>query len=174
MADPLGAAGSIVGIVAMGMKLGTTLQAYVETAVDAEDSIRDIAFEISATASTLQQLLNLIKPAQTEAAGSHPPILNEAGLGEILSLADKCRNVYEKIFELVTKATGPKADKGKGKENATGVVDLDSLTIQTLYQRMRWPWLEPRVKKKQDQLRGLKIDLIFHLSVVQLAHLKIQ
>ena len=174
MADPLGVAGSIVGIVAMGLKLGTTLQAYVETAVDSEDSIRDIAFEISATASALQQLLDLIKPSEPEAQGGRPPILNEAGLREILSVAKKCRGVYEKIFELIVKATRPAAFKGKGGETATGEIDLDSLTIQSLYQKMRWPWLEPRVKKQQEQLRGLKIDLIFHLSVVQLAQLKIQ
>lgn len=174
MADPLGVAGSIVGIVAMGMKLGTTLQAYVETAVDSKDSVRDIAFGLSTTASMLQQLLELVKPGDAEAGRGHPPILKEAGSREILMLANKCRTVYEGIFDLAIKATRPKDSKGKDKENAPGEIDLDSLTIQTLYQKMVWPWYEPRVKKQQDQLQGLKIDLILHLFVFKIAQLKMR
>jgi hypothetical protein len=57
MAEALGAAGSIVGIVALGLQLATTLQTYVEAVIEVGERLRDIALDINSTASALKQTL---------------------------------------------------------------------------------------------------------------------
>ncbi|KAI1135726.1 hypothetical protein F5Y05DRAFT_416068 [Hypoxylon sp. FL0543] len=165
MADPLGAAGSIVGIAAFGLQFATTLQTYIEAVADARESLRDIAFDVSATASALEQLHEFTKINEDGKA-----IANDAGVQQVVRLANQCKQVYTAIIDLLAKAAGVPRD-GNG-ELSLDALDLDGLNATTLMQKLIWPFKEPRIKKHQEELRWLKISLLFHLRLMELAKTK--
>lgn len=173
MAEALGVAGSIVGIVSFGLQFATALQTYIEAVSDAENSLQDIAFDVSATASALQQLHDFIgvDSAHGNDQGKKPA-LNEAGLKEIGLLSSKCQTVYTAIAVLLTKASGQK-DKIPS-EVTPDVAGFGAFKATMLCRKLRWPWLEPRIKKYQEQLRWLKMSLLFHLQLAQLAKTRMQ
>lgn len=165
MAEALGAAGSIVGIAAFGLQLSNTLRIYVEALIDYEDSIWVISLHIEATASALQRLHGLIQNDRTALEGAGPSLLKKDGLDEITSSSTQCKRVYEEIAVLIAKAAGQHDKKGNGQE---GQVDLNALNNTTLYHRMRWPWLEPQIRRKQGQLRSIQNHILFYMNAVQL------
>lgn len=167
MADPLGAAGSIVGIAAFGLKFATTLQTYVEAVADAHQSLKDIASDVSATASALEQLHEIIN-ASSDANGK--PIANDSGLQQVVQLASQCKQVYTAIIGLIAKAAGLLKDANG--DVSLDTLDLDSLKVTSLTRRLKWPFKELRIKKHQQELRWLKISLLLHLRVMELAKSK--
>ncbi|KAI1798781.1 hypothetical protein F4811DRAFT_163065 [Daldinia bambusicola] len=166
MGDPLGAVGSIVGIAAFGLKFATTLQTYIEAVSEARESLRDIAFDVSATASALEQLDEFIRPDQDGKA-----IANDSGVKQVERLASQCEQVYTAIIHLIAKVVGvPKDENGKVTLDA---LDLHSLNISSRIRTLIWPFQEPRIKRHQEDLRWLKISLLFHLRLMELARTKI-
>ncbi|OTA87277.1 hypothetical protein M434DRAFT_35422 [Hypoxylon sp. CO27-5] len=165
MADPLGAAGSIVGIAAFGLQFATTLQTYIETVADARGTLRDIALDVSATASALEQLHEFTKADENGKA-----IANDLGVQQVVRLATQCKQVYTAIIDLIAKAAGiPKDANG---EVSLDALDLNTLNAISLMQKLIWPFKEPRIKKHQEELRWLKISLLFHLRLMELAKTK--
>ncbi|KAK8045371.1 hypothetical protein PG993_005395 [Apiospora rasikravindrae] len=167
MGDALGAAGSIVGIVAFGLKLATTLQTYVETVADAEQTLQDIAFEVSTTASALKQLQDLIEADALATQENRLPVLNANGKREIESLGRKCETVYQAIVHLLVKSNG--ADVEGHLAKSTSIADLEALKTKTLFGKLKWPWVEKKIKKHQGELRWLKMSLLLHIQIAQLA-----
>lgn len=103
--DPLSAASGIIGIVAFGMQLATTLQTYMELTIEANEALHDIVFDINATASTLKQLQDIIDDDKEAAMrDSRRHVFQNVTNVEVLAL--KCKKVYVKIIELVLKASG--------------------------------------------------------------------
>ncbi|KAI0883206.1 uncharacterized protein GGS22DRAFT_168121 [Annulohypoxylon maeteangense] len=169
MGDPLGVASSIVGIAAFGLKFATTLQTYIEAVADARESLRDIAFDVSATASALDQLHRFIKADENGKS-----IANDSGVQEVARLASKCKQVYTAVINLIAKAvSAPKDDNGEVLIDALDAIDLDESNVRRLVQKLKWPFQEPRIKKHQEELRWLKISLLFHLRLMELAKTKI-
>ncbi|KAI0380754.1 hypothetical protein F5Y04DRAFT_91233 [Hypomontagnella monticulosa] len=165
MAEAVGAVASIIGIAEFGLKFATTLQTYIETVVDARESWREITFDVSATASALEQLHRFTKPGENGKA-----IANESGLEQVTRLALQCRQVYTAIIDLIAKAAGiPRDDNG---DVSMDELDLDSLNSGSLMRRLIWPFQEHRVKKHREELRWLKISLLFHLRLMELAKTK--
>lgn len=169
MGDPLGAASSIIGVVAFGLKFATTLQTYIEAVSDARESLRDIAFDVSATASALDQLHHFI-----QADENGKVIANDSGVQEVARLASKCRQVYTAVIDLIAKAVGaPRDDDGEVLIDALDAIDLNESNARRLVQKLKWPFQEPRIKRHQEELRWLKISLLFHVQLMELAKTKI-
>jgi hypothetical protein len=172
MADPLGAASSIVGIVGFGLQLATTLQTFMELTAEAQEALHDIVFDVNATASALKQLQDIIS-ADKATAEQHdkPPVFKDAGLREIQALAIKCEKIYKTIIVLIHKASD--SDKAKRKDDGGGggelAIDPTALKPMTLLRKLRWPWLAPRVGRCQEQLRWLKMSLLLNLQLANLA-----
>ncbi|KAK4221806.1 hypothetical protein QBC38DRAFT_402718 [Podospora fimiseda] len=168
MADPVGLAGSVVGIIAFGLKVGTTLQTYVELAQEVEDSLREIVFDVNATASALRQLQDIIEIDKLAAKDQNrSTIFTDAGLNEIQSLAWKCEKIYKTIIVLVHKASGDPM-KAPTKDGINPDLLNKPLNIMN---KLKWPWLEPRVARCHDQLRWLKVSLLLNLQIAHLAKL---
>ncbi|KAI1376507.1 hypothetical protein F4677DRAFT_418715 [Hypoxylon crocopeplum] len=165
MADPLGAAGSIVGIAAFGLKFATTLQTYIEAVADAQESLRDIVFDVSATASALEQIHDFVKADLNGKA-----IATDPGLQQVLRLASQCKQVYTAVINLIAKAAG--LQKNGNGDASLDALDLDILKATSLIQKLKWPFREPRIKKHRDELRWLKISLLFQLRLMELAKTK--
>ncbi|RSL53232.1 hypothetical protein CEP54_010486 [Fusarium duplospermum] len=167
MAEAVGVAGSIVGIVAFGLQLGVTLQTHIEAAVEASDRLQEIAFEINSTAAVLSQLQAVMK----KDCDATIPVFNTDGLRDIKRLSDRCKRIYGVIIILLNEAAeGSENKKLKREVSADGIDDL-SLKLNKLgfRRKLAWPWLEPRIKRCQQELRQVKLDLFLHIQVVNLA-----
>lgn len=171
MAEVLGAAGSIAGIVSFGLQLATTLQTYIETMLEAEERLRDITFEINSTASALRQLQDILDDDKrgTGVGKLSPKVFKNEGRREIEAIAQKCGKVYRTIVLLVNKA----ANLGPKNMVSTASSDVVQLKISSLTRMMKWPWVEPHIKRCQEQLRWLKMSLLFNLQLASLARLQL-
>jgi hypothetical protein len=185
MAEAIGTASAIVGIVSFGLELASALQTFISAVQEAEERLTAIAQEIGATAAALQQLQTLIDRDKAEETENRR-VFKDAGLDEIVSLAGKCHKVYETIAELLGKAAGTEAKNGANddKDDGTNGISFESSTsnrmqnvtvrVISLGRRMRWPWLEPRITRCHEQLRWLKMSLLFDLQVHHLASFQIR
>ncbi|RSL67335.1 hypothetical protein CEP53_002991 [Fusarium sp. AF-6] len=171
MAEAIGVAGSIVGIVAFGLQLGVTLQTHIEAAVEASDRLQEIAFEINSTAAVLSQLQAVMK----KDCDATVPVFNTDGLRDIKRLSDRCKRIYNVIIILLNEAAeGSENKKLERKVSADGIEDLSlKLNKLGLRRKLAWPWLEPRIKRCQEELRQVKLDLFLHIQVVNLAQYQI-
>ncbi|KAI1843880.1 hypothetical protein JX265_003776 [Neoarthrinium moseri] len=66
MAEVVGLAGSIVGIVFFGIQFATVLETYVEAIAESDQRLRDIAFGVGATASALKQLHAILEAVEAD------------------------------------------------------------------------------------------------------------
>lgn len=164
MAEVQPSLGSIAGVAAFGLQISTSLHTYVEAVWEAKDRLRDVAIDISATASTLKQLQALIDAD----AALTTKVFRDAGLDEVNSLSVSCGKVYSLIVVLLTKAGTPEA---QGKI-ATEDIDVFALKTSILTRHMRWKWLGPRIKRCQGQLRLFKAKLLLNLQLAHLARVQ--
>lgn len=177
--EAVGATASIVGIIDFGLKLGVTLQTYVEAVKEAEERLGEIAVQVSSTAAALKELHDLINSdtgANTTTSGSSTTtktgIFNDGGLKSVQNLAIQCKKIYTTIVILV-KGAESTADQNR---NDTVPKDMTALSATglSLGKRLRWPWLEPRIKRCETRLQCLKLDLLLHLQIAVLARFQIQ
>jgi hypothetical protein len=167
MAETQGAASSIVSIVGLGLTLATTLQTYVEFQRYPEDRLRDISCDVSSTAAILRQLQDIIDADKN--IRSFPPslkVLKDEGRDEIEIRAVQCEKIFKTIIALMTKAGGASRWKGKVK---TASIDTRTLKLTGLIRVLKWTWLESRIKRSQEQLGFLKMNLLLILQVATLA-----
>ncbi|CAG8975348.1 hypothetical protein HYALB_00005678 [Hymenoscyphus albidus] len=157
---------SIVGIVNFGLRLATTLQTYVETALEAEERMRDITFDINSTASALKQLQDIIEhdKADDNLGEFGTRVFKDEGRREIEAIAHKCGKIYRTVVLLVNKAS----TSGFKKVIPVASSEIVHLKVSSLT-RMKWPWVEPHIKRCQEQLRWLKMSLLFNLQLASLA-----
>jgi hypothetical protein len=169
MAEALGVSGSISDIVGFGLQLAVTLQTYVEAVTDADGQLCEIAVDVNSTASTLKRLQGLIDADEAAGEGDAAlKIFKEDGVKDIETLAVQCKAIYRLIIALVNKAT---QKDGKAKPTEDGL----ELKIKINAARsLRYPWCEPRLKSCEEQLRWLKMNLLFHLQLASLARFQIQ
>ena len=154
----LGAAGSIIGIAGFGLQVATTLQTYVEATLEADDRIRDIANDISATASALQRLQVVIVRDDKLPQGR---IFSVEGLKVVNTIASQCDAVFTRIVELLNKAGKP----GGQLLNSERSKDLSLSTLN----RLKWPWLEPKIARCRQELERLLLKLLLMLQISNLA-----
>ncbi|UNI21266.1 hypothetical protein JDV02_007271 [Purpureocillium takamizusanense] len=184
-------AGTIVGAVSFGLQLATALQTFTVLAIEADDALRDIVFEVNATAAALGQLQTIVDADRAipddddDDAAARSRVLNDSGRHQVQTLALRCEKVYGVIVRLVLKASGSGSsstgnnneggDGGDGNPTLSGgraraaLLDVSTLKPMNVLRRLRWPWLIPRINRCQEQLRWLKISLLVTLQVANLA-----
>lgn len=175
------AAASVIGVVSFGLGLAKSLQAFIDSVIEAEETITLIVAEVNNTTSTLKRLQDLIE--QDKAASEQErraTVFNEAGVKEIDACALQCQKIYVQIIILIEKAsmqagedgpqdTGPRAPVPD--DLSTPMVRLAAFNknVTKLGRKMRWPWLEPRIKRCQEHLAGFKFNLMISLQVFLIA-----
>ncbi|KAL2672811.1 hypothetical protein Neosp_013527 [[Neocosmospora] mangrovei] len=170
------AVGLAVGVVGLGLQLATTLQTYVEGVAGAEDRLRELSFDVASTASTLKQLEDMLDAdkaaAETRSSDqglNSVTIFTDRGRRDIYSLSRRCEKVYQGILRVIVGASVPSSAKGKAIARNFGLSDLTATRLAQFGLGLKWPWVEPRVKACQEELRWLKIDLLLHLQVATFA-----
>ncbi|KAJ6438063.1 ATP-dependent DNA helicase PIF1 [Purpureocillium lavendulum] len=143
-----------------------------ELTLEAEDTLRDVVFEVNATAGALRQLNAIIDDdcAISDEKRSMR-VFKDSGLQEVEKLAARCETVYKTIIRLVLKASSsPETIVHNAKESfAHPVLDISSLKPMSIFRRLRWPWLSPQINRCQGQLRWLKFSLLITLQLADLA-----
>jgi len=165
MAEGLGAAGSIVSIVAYGLQLAASLQTYEQGYSSAKEKLCELGVDISATASALLQLQHVIESDKDLST----KVLKDEGVEEIENVAAQCENIYKTVIILVNKA-GKSANKGK---IAADFGDRPVLKPSNLLWDLRWKWLSPRVKRIQEQIRWVKMKILLNLQLAGLAKVQL-
>lgn len=175
------AAASVIGVVSFGLGLAKSLQAFIDSVIEAEETMTLILAEVNATASTLKRLQDFIEQDKAASEKEHrATVFNDTGVKEIDACALQCQKIYVQIIILIEKAsmqagedeaqdTGPRAPVPD--DLSTPVVRLAAFNknVTKLGRKMRWPWLEPRIKRCQEHLARFKFNLMISLQVFLIA-----
>ncbi|ROT37797.1 hypothetical protein SODALDRAFT_324298 [Sodiomyces alkalinus F11] len=164
-------AGLIVGVVSFGLQLATTLQTYVEVVAGAADRIEALTADVGSTASALKQLQDILDAdkAAEEAARAAVTVFKEQGRRDIESLAFRCEKTYRAIIHVIVSATAPPSERRRIIVAKLGISDITFARLAELGRNLKWPWVEPRVKACQEELRWLRMSLVLHLQIGTLA-----
>ncbi|KAJ0106755.1 hypothetical protein J7T55_001279 [Diaporthe amygdali] len=104
--ETVGATASIVGIVSFELGLAKSLQAFIDTIIEAEETITLIIAEVNATASTLERLQDFIDQDKASSEEHHrATAFNNTAVEEIGACALQCQKIYVQIIVLIEKAS---------------------------------------------------------------------
>jgi hypothetical protein len=154
----LGLASSVVGIAGFGLQIATTLQTYTEAALEADDRMRDIAFDISNAASPLRLLQDVITEDEKT---PETIVFNAEGLKAIQAIVLRCDAAFRRTVDLLNKAGRP----GAQLSNSQRAPDLRISTLDHL----KWPWLEPKIARCGRELERIFVKLLVMLQIANLA-----
>ena len=168
MAEAPRAPSSLVSIIAYGLQLSTNLETYAEGFSEAEEKLYDLSADISASAAALIQLQQVVEIDNVTPEGSIR-VLKEEGRQEIENVAEQCEKIYKTVIIIVNKA-GTSANKGKF---AADFGERPVLKPSSLLRDLRWPWLSPRIKRIDEQLRWVKMKVLLNLQLAEIAKVQL-
>jgi hypothetical protein len=155
----IGLIASVIGIAGAGIKLSITLYTFSETVATAADSIKAIAKDVSLTSAVLEELGSNLK--QDEQAR----LYSGTALKTAQAVVVDCEAVFKQIDSALSKSieriggvTGSGRRKGKG-----GKVVLSAM------EKLKWPFLQPKMEELRANLERLKITLVLMLNVLTYA-----
>ncbi|KAG6361238.1 hypothetical protein INS49_009462 [Diaporthe citri] len=175
------AAASVVGIASFGLGLAKSLQAFIDSVIEAEETVILTVADVNSTASTLKDLQDFIDQDKAASKEQHrATVFNTTSIKEISACALQCQKIYVQIIILIEKAsmhvgedgskdTGPQAPAADDLNTPAARLAVFSKNVTRLGRKMRWPWLEPRIKRCQEHLGRLKASLMLRLLVVSIA-----
>lgn len=182
--EAAGATASIVGIVSFGLGLEKSLQAFIDSVIEAEETMVLIVADVNSTASTLKDLQDFID--HDEAASkerNRATVFNETSIKEISACALQCQKIYDQIIVLIEKArtqvredesreAGPQTPAADDVNTPAARLAAFSENVTKVGRKVRWPWLEPRIKRCQEHLGRLKATLTLRLLVASIAGIR--
>lgn len=149
----IGLVGSIVGIPSAGIKLSITLYSFSETVSTAHSEIKNIARDVSLTSAVLEELGASLK--QDDQA----KLYSGSALRTAKEVVKECEGVFNDINYVMGKAMDSTSKRGikKGKLALTAI------------ERLRWPFLQPKMEMLRGNLERLKSTLLLMLNVLSYA-----
>ena len=150
----LGLIGSIVGVAGAGLKLSITLYTFSETVATASWEIKHIARDVSLTSAVLEELGSNLK--QDEQA----MLYSISAVKTASDVVAECEIVFTEIDAILAKtmeATMRRWPKKGGR-----------LTLSAL-DRLKWPFLQPKMELLRGNLERLKSTLVLMLNVLTYA-----
>lgn len=170
MAEAPETAVPLVAVVSYGLQLATTLHLYAEGRSDAKEKLVELSVDVNATESALKQIQDAISIDKNNAAlHNYSKIFKDEGLAEINNVASQFAKIYRTIVILVTKA-GTSVSKRRTSESFG---DMPVLRTSSLIRTLKWAWLEPRVKRLQEQMQWLKMKVLLNLQLVSIAKIQL-
>lgn len=168
----IGVAGSVVGIVSLGMELARILQGQIDQIATAKDRLSQFVFEVKATALALTNLQDVLLSTRNP----EDRLFNDRGYDDIKLVMDRCMIVYRNIAVLISKAgaaclanVDDFVDKKK-KPDARTVLTLNFELSKA--DHLLWPFKYAKVEQCVADLERLKLNLILMLNVAALAKKK--
>ena len=162
--DGLSAAASILAIGAAGAQVSIKLAAFANQVGTAPNRIRSIASDVSLTANVLQQLSELLNKNDNDKAVS---VFNKDGLATTQASADACKSVFQELDDVLKRAS----QQIRENRNKTA---LGHNIVLSKHERMRWPFLQPKIDSLRTALRDARETLMLMLHVTTLGYMKKQ
>lgn len=181
MVDPftaLGAAGSVVGIVSLGLQLAQLMQAQIDGVRNADERLVQVVFEIRATAAGLNNLQEVLL---YERKHSGRKTLRNKDRSDIISIVIRCNQIFRKIIVLIAKSGKETVlaqvddfqrkidEQGQGRQKHEPTLDIELSSMEHI---LLW-WRLPRMEKYRADLNGLTLTLLFLLTTLTLRRRKI-
>jgi hypothetical protein len=146
----LGVAASVVQLADVGFKLSIKLFAFGEAVSRADKSIRTLSNEISLTSAVLKELGEILKVDEARYVSVRAINATEQTVAE-------CHSIFEQLNKLLEKSRG---SFGPEKTKDDKLTKLDKL---------RWPFLQPKMDLLRSNLDRLKASLALMLQVLSYA-----
>ncbi|KAK5465341.1 hypothetical protein LTS15_001904 [Exophiala xenobiotica] len=160
MADE-GLAGTLIGIARAGIKLAVTLHNFSETVTTAHTEIKSIANNVSLTASVLHELgVKLDQDDDDDDDDEGHQLYSSSATGTARDAARECESVFREINVIITKAMQSAAERGVKNGKAPALSPLE---------RMKYPFLQPKMELLGGNLERLKSTLVLLLNVLSYA-----
>ncbi|KAI9882407.1 MAG: hypothetical protein M1823_005846 [Watsoniomyces obsoletus] len=148
----LGIAASIVGIASAGARLSTSLYTFAETASWAGNSVKAIALEISLVSAVLEQLGDNLKQDVVAT------ICSSKGVEMTQTIVRECSEVYTEIDAALQKSISSARKNPNPSKGQKIVISLS--------ERLKWPFLQPKMQLLSGNLERLKLTLLLMLNVL--------
>ncbi|KAI9727856.1 MAG: hypothetical protein M1834_007902 [Cirrosporium novae-zelandiae] len=167
MADPLsivGAVSAFAGIIETAIGFANALQSYVETVSEAQDKLQDIAYDVNSTITALQGIeVYLIADEKAVKTGKGRRNFKDDSLDALRTIFTRCDRIFRKIAREFNKA-----GKLHKKNDTEKTGKLDGAIVLTIYGKLHWPALEPKLNKYRGELESSKTTIMIILQTVQL------
>ena len=159
-----GLVASVVQIADVGVKLSITLYTFAETVLTADKSIKEIASDVSLTSSVLEELGQNLKRDEKSRLCSENAVKTAEGI------VRECAAIFKEIKETLETTLDkikPRAANGKqhGKHAAHGGRKMAVAALE----RLKWPFLQPKMQLLRSNLDRLKSTLVLMLNVITYA-----
>jgi hypothetical protein len=182
--DPLsalGAAGSVVGVASFGLQLSQVLYKFTSQAWSAGDSLRSLLGVIHATTCALDQVRGILaEECENLERKGRPVFFSTKAIDDVKSTADKCLLIFWRIEATITKNSGSKLEEELIKrlntfnqqlatKKSPDPIPVDTNLISlTIWGRLRWPYIAPKLDNYTSQLQLLQMNLVLMFSVISL------
>ena len=148
----------LVAVAGYGLQLATSLQLYAEGLSDTNEKLVELSVDIHATASALIQIQEAVNIDQNnDGLPNFTKIFKHEGLEEINNVVAQCAKIYKTIVIVVTKA-GTAVSR---RRTAESFGEMPVLRAASFIRTLRWGWLEPRVKRIQEQVKVKLLSVCF-------------
>lgn len=149
----IGPIGTVVGIASAGIKLSITLYSFSETVSTAHVEIKNIARDVSLTSAVLEELGASLK--QDDQAR----LYSGSALRTANEVVKECEGVFNDINSIMGKAMDSASKRGTKK----GKLALSAI------EKLKWPFLQPKMEMLRGNLERLKSTLVLMLNVLSYA-----
>ena len=149
----IGIVASIVQIADVGLRLSLRLYTFGEVVSAADKSVISISKDVSLTSSVLKELGRVLEKDQQSRICSDNAVQTADGI------VKECLSVFEEMEKVLVKKLphlGPR--DGERTKRAT-----------MLLERLKWPYLQPKLELMRSNLERLKSTLNLMLNVITLA-----
>jgi hypothetical protein len=153
MAEVLGLIGVVASVAQLadyGFKLSTKLYAYSSAVSKADKSIASLSTEVSFTSTVLNELSRFLSEGEEAKYVSRTAV--EATQGTVR----ECLDVFRELDVVLERALSGSGEKGKGGEKGK----------MKLGERLKWPFMQPKVDLLRSNLDRLKASLTLMLQVL--------
>ena len=154
----IGLIASVIGIAGAGLKLSITLYTFSETVATATDSIKSIAKDVSLTSAVLEELGSNLKHDE------QARLYSGAALNTAQTVVKDCEAVFKQIDDALSKSMENLVGAGKGKGKGKG-----GKIVLSAVERLKWPFLQPKMELLRSNLERLKSTLVLMLNVLMYA-----
>ena len=174
MAEALGIAGSVVGIISLGIQVSMILQKQVDDVLDAPEKVSQMIIEVKATAAGLTDLQDLL--LQDKISGDNDKIFSQQGKDAINFVVQRCDLVFRNIVVLIAKAgkavlaqVDDFQRKVKKKQSVKPDPKLRLEIELSNIEHLLWPWRLPKIEQYIADMGRLSNNLLLILAVASLA-----
>lgn len=177
--EALGAIGSVVGIVSLGVQLSQTIQQQLDLIENADYKLTNVVFEISSTADAIADLNRLIEEDDKRV---DDPIFNNRARTNLKLIIRKCHQIFRDVAFLWAKAgKGVQVEVEKfqreveewsAKENASPKSEPTLHIELSAFEHVKMTWRIERIERYSLELEKHKTSLTLFLTLNSLAKKK--